>query len=77
MMQTSRLRCFLYIASLRVIGWKCHSLIFESLEDIQNEIFGDSVVDLLWCCRNKTQTRNEAKNCFFIVVLGAQMCIIS
>ena len=51
-----------------------HSLIFEILVDFQNDSFGDYFVNLLWCCHNKTQTRNEARNNFFIVVLGAQMC---
>ena len=48
-----------------------HSLIFEILYFY--DIFGDYFVDLLWCCHNETQTRNEARNNFFIVVLGAQM----
>ena len=52
-----------------------HSLIFEILVDIQNDIFGYYFVDLLWCCHNETQARNEARNNFFIVVLGAQMCM--
>ena len=52
-----------------------HSLIFEILVDIQNDIFGEYYVNLLWSCHNKTQTRNEARNNFFIVVLGAQMCM--
>ena len=52
-----------------------HSLIFEILVDIQNDIFGGYFVDLLWCCHNETQTRNEARNNFFIVVLGEQMCM--
>ena len=51
---------------------KFHSLIFEIRVDIQNDIFGDCVVDLLWCCHNETQTRNEARNCVFMIVLGAQ-----
>ena len=52
-----------------------HGLIFEILVDIQNDIFGDYFVDLLWCCHNETQTRNEAINNFFIVFLGAKMCM--
>ena len=52
-----------------------HSLIFETLVDIQNEIFGEKIVDLLWSCHNETQTRNEARNNYFIVVLGAPMCM--
>ena len=52
-----------------------HSLIFEVLVDIQNDIFGDNFVDLLWRCHNETQTRKEDRNNFFIVVLGAQMCM--
>ena len=63
------------IASLRVVCRKFHSLIFEILVDIQNDIFGDCVVDLLRCCHNETQTPNEARNCFFMIVLGAQMCM--
>ena len=51
------------------------SLFFEILVDIQNDIFGDCVIDLLWCCHNETQTRNEARNCFFMIVLGTQMCM--
>ena len=39
--QTSRLLCFLNIASLRVVWRKFHSLIFEILEAIQNDIFVD------------------------------------
>ena len=68
--QTRRFWCFLNIASLRVVWPKFHSLIFEILVDIQNDSFGYCVVDLLWCCYNETQTRNEAK-----VVLGVQMCM--
>ena len=48
-----------------------HSLNFEILVDILNDIFGD----LIWCCHNETQIRNEARNNFFIVVFGAQMCM--
>ena len=51
-----------------------HSLIFEMLVDIQNDIFGGYFVDL-WCCHNETQTRNEARNNFFIAVLCTQMCM--
>ena len=47
----------------------------EILVDIQNDIFGEYFVDLLWCCHNETQTCNEARNNFFIVVLGTQMCM--
>ena len=39
--QTSRLLCFLNIASLRVVWRKFHSLIFEILEAIQDDIFVD------------------------------------
>ena len=72
--QTSRLRCFLNIASLRMVWRKFYSLVFEILVDIQNAIFGDCVVDL-WCYHNESETRNEARNCFFMVVLGAHMCV--
>ena len=41
-----------------------HSLIFEILVDIQNNIFLDYFVDLLWCCHNETQSRNEARKSF-------------
>ena len=75
--QTSRLHCFHNIASLRVVWQKFQSLIFEILEDIQNDIFGDCVVDLLWCCHNGTQIRNEARNCFFMIVLGRKRANIS
>ena len=51
------------------------SLIFEIPLDVQNDIFGDYFVNLLWCSYNETRTRNEARNNFFIVVLGAQMCM--
>ena len=37
----SRFRCFLNIAPLGVVWRKFHNLIFEILEDIQNDIFGD------------------------------------
>ena len=52
-----------------------HSHVCEILIDIQNDIFGDYFVDLLWCCHNETQTCHGARNNFFIVVLGAQMCM--
>ena len=54
---------------------KFYCLIFEILVDIQNDSFGYCVVDLLWCCYNETQTRNEAKNSFCKIVLGVQMCM--
>ena len=56
-----------------VVWPKVHSLIFEIHVDIQNDSFGYCVVDLLWCCHNQTQTRNEARNSFCKVVLGVQM----
>ena len=73
--QTSHFWRFLNIASLRVVWPNFHSLIFEKLVDIQNDIFGYCVVDLLWCCHNETQTCNEDRNTFCKVVLGVQMCM--
>ena len=73
--QTSRFWCFLNKASLRVVWPKFHSLIFEILVDIQNDIFGCNVEDLLWCCYNETQSRNEGRKSFCKVVLGVQMCM--
>ena len=71
--QTGCLHCFLNIASPKVVWRKFHSLIFEILEDIQNDTFGDCVVHHFWCCHHETQTRNEARNCIFMVVLGANV----
>ena len=73
--QTSCLWCFLNIAYLRVVWPNYHSLIFEIRVDVQNDIFGYCVEDLLWCCHYETQTRNEARNSFCKVVLGVQMCM--
>ena len=39
------------------------------------KVFMCTEVALLWCCHNETQTRNAARNNFFIVVLGVQMCM--
>ena len=46
-----------------------------TFDETYKKIFGDCVVDLLWCCHNETQTRNEARNCFSMVVLSVQMCM--
>ena len=57
---------FFNIASLRMVWPNFHSLTFEILVDIQNDSFGYCVVDLLWCCYNETQIRNEARNSFSV-----------